>query len=107
MKKYKFFTTAIIAVLYLSIVSLNAQNFRADYRLNLQPITEVAITDDGGTGFLAVVSGINTLNREIIMLVKLNYKFDVEWTKSLDYTLYAGDICAYDVKRDPNGGYAI
>jgi len=107
MKYTKFIITAIVAVLFLSITNTNAQNFRMDYQLNLQSVTEVAISDDGSTGFLAVVSGINSSGDEIIMLVKLDAQLNVVWTKSLDYSAQSMNLRAFDVKRDPAGGYAI
>ncbi|NVN95841.1 MAG: hypothetical protein HXX18_11215 [Bacteroidetes bacterium] len=108
MKYTKFIITAIVAVLFLSVANTNAQNFRMDYQLNLQNVTEVAIADDGGSGgFLAVVSGINFSGNEIITLYKLSSTFIPVWIKSLDYSLIAGNCRAYDVKRDPTNGYAI
>ena len=109
MKNTNFLLTAVIAVLILSVTSINAQNFRADYQLpNLQSITEVAIAVDGNNGFMAVVSGKYYTGYDIIMLVKLNYKFEIVWTKSIYYyPLTTYNFCANDIKRDPNGGYAI
>jgi hypothetical protein len=108
MKKIKFLILASIAVLFLSITNTNAQ-YQAEYTMNLQIIKDVAIADDGGSGFLAVVSGTNNIGNEILMLVKLDMDFRETWVRSLDYSimpLYM-DLHAFDVKRDPAGGYAI
>jgi hypothetical protein len=109
MKIFKFLILASIAVLFLSITNTNAQNFRMDYQLNLQSVTEVALAGDGSGGFLAVVTGINSSGNEIITLYKLSSTFVPVWIKSLDYSQTTFfNFCAYDVKHDDlNGGYAI
>ena len=109
MKKIKFLILASIAVLFLSITNTKAQNYQAEYTMNLQIIKDVAIADDGIDGYLAVVSGTNSIGKEILMLVKLDIDLRETWVRSLDYSiipLYM-DLHAFDVKHDPAGGYAI
>lgn len=100
----------ISLILLSSFLPAKSTNFHAAYNCqNLSSITAVAISEDGADGFMAVVSGISIYTGyETINLVKLDNQFNVVWTKYLDYPINPIEhIRAYDIKKDPNGGYAI
>lgn len=100
-----------LIVAMLITINIKAANFHAAYNCtNLLTITDVCISTDGADGFLAVISGLNYSNYNIINLVKLDNQFNVTWTRYIDYSSNSTvlNIWAFDIKHDnSNGGYAI